>query len=283
MDVFFSGAFTYAGISFLILWVLFTITFVIAYTINIWKILDIAWGIGFILVVLIGWGIFWNFQPTQHLWLVGLVTIWGLRLSIHLGMRGSKTEDPRYEKLKGPKRKILKSYINIFLSQALFTWLICLPFYFYMPIKSSIIEIPINSYVLIFGIAISIMGLFWEWVGDYQLKHFKEPGQLVDRGLWKYTRHPNYFGEILFWWGIWIGTHIVYIPQGYITYYNALVAIGLFTVLSPLTITCIINYITGPMLEEQMKKYPNWEEYKLKTPYIIPFKFFKVRTLTCKK
>ena len=277
MDIFFSEVFSYAGISLLMLWGLFTITFVIAYKINIWKILDIAWGLGFVFVVLTGWGIFWDFQLTQHLWLIGLVTIWGLRLSIHLGMRGSKKEDSRYEKFKDSKHRMLKSYINIFLSQALFIWLICLPFYFYIPIRSSTLEVPINTYVLIFGVIISITGLFWEWTADYQLKHFKEPGKLVDRGLWKYTRHPNYFGEILFWWGIWIGTHLLYIPQGYILYYDALVFVGLLTVLSPLTITCIIYYLTGPILEEQMKKYPDWEAYKLRTPYILPFNFFRVK------
>ena len=274
MDIFFLSVITYASLSLLILLIFFTIIFVIAYVINIWKILDIASGLGFVIVVLTGWGIFWDFYPTQHLWVVGLVSVWGLRLSIHLGMRGVKKEDIRYEQFKDSRYKILQSYINVFLSQAFFIWLICLPFYFYMPIESQIIKLPINTYILIFGIIISIIGLYWEWVSDFQLKYLKKPGELVKQGLWKYSRHPNYFGEILFWWGIWIATRVAVFSNNSIPS-NLMIFVSLISILSPLTITCIINYLTGPILENQMKKYFNWEEYKSTTPYIIPYKLFK--------
>lgn len=271
MNVYLLSVIQYAGVGFLILLALSMIFFGIGYYLNIWKLIDITWGLGITFVVLTGWFMFWKFQWTYHVWVVGLVVLWGVRLSLYLLLRGSlKKEDPRYEIFKEPGRAKIFSGIKMILIQVAFMWLICIPLYFYMPIRDSTLRITMNSHILVVGVIISMLGLLVEWTADFQLGHFKKSKKLVKDGLWRYTRHPNYFGEILFWWGIWIATHIVYVPDTNIVYYNFLALISIITVLSPIAITCIITYITGPILEKQMEKYSEWEEYKEHTPYILP-------------
>lgn len=245
----------YALISLGVLWLLFTFAFVISWKFNLWKIVDIMWGGGFLVIV--GLGEFLNQPSRVPLIIVTLVFLWGFRLIAQLSWRliQNNKEDQRYNDLKGKSDSILKSYTNIFLLQAFLTWIMCIPFYFYFTIS-----VPKEwNFLLYVGVSISIFALIYETIADIQMSIFKQPKQLVKNGLWKYSRHPNYFGEICFWWGLWIAM-LSAMP----------IALGIVSIISPLTITLIITYVTGPMLEHQMSRYDDWTEYKLTTPYIIP-------------
>ncbi|MGL5955206.1 MAG: DUF1295 domain-containing protein [Brevinema sp.] len=251
--------FQYALTSGLLLFVIFTVTFVIAQKQDRWVILDGVWGGGFILTAFIGW-MFSGFEISPKLLILLLVTAWGVRLSLHL-IKRTKKEDPRYQKLKGDP---LKAYFIVFLSQGLFTWMMCLPFYFYFTGSRLMASSFVDMILFGLGIAICVWGLFWEWTADAQLKvHIRtHQGELMQTGLWAHSRHPNYFGEICFWWGIWFATQVSGAPMKF--------SYILLTLISPLTITLIISKLTGPMLEELMEKYPEWAQYKENTPYIMP-------------
>jgi len=115
--------------------------------------------------------------------------------------------------------------------------------------------------LLIFGILIYLIGLTIETIADRQLKsHVTNPnkkGTLIDTGLWKYSRHPNYFGESVVWWGIYLTSVSLGAP--------------LWTVLSPILITLLVRYVSGvPMLEKRLTRYPGYEEYVRKTSIFIP-------------
>ena len=112
------------------------------------------------------------------------------------------------------------------------------------------------------GLLIFLTGFYFEAMGDYQLVRFRKvpenAGQIITIGLWKYTRHPNYFGEAMLWWGIWL----MAVP----------VVDGIYTVLSPITIMLLLRYVSGvPMLEKKYKGRAGWEEYKRRTPVFVPF------------
>lgn len=255
--MYFFNSIMYSGISLIVLWFFFTMIFLLAWKLNLWKIIDIAWGMGFICVIIVG--MILNFPLQVPLILPILVILWGIRLSGQLiyRMYNSKGEDKRYAKLKESNQSIKQGYINIFLLQALLVWIMCIPFYFYFSLD---IVTWGNIYFYI-GVGVSIFALLYEMIADIQMTIFKKPNQLVKDGLWRYSRHPNYFGEICFWWGIWISIASI-LP----------LFMGIIGIVSPLLITYIITFVTGPMLEEQMNRYPEWEEYKGKTPYIIPKK-----------
>jgi len=113
------------------------------------------------------------------------------------------------------------------------------------------------------GILIFSTGFYFEAMGDYQLTRFrKDPinsGKIITTGLWKFTRHPNYFGEALLWWGIWL----MAVP----------LVDGIYTVISPITITLLLRYVSGvPMLEKKYEGRADWEEYKSRTPVFVPFR-----------
>jgi steroid 5-alpha reductase family enzyme len=116
--------------------------------------------------------------------------------------------------------------------------------------------------VVVLGITVFFFGLLFEAVGDYQLKVFKakveNKGKIIQSGLWKYTRHPNYFGEAVLWWGIF------------------LVGIGIsapfYSIIGPITITVLVRYVSGvPLLEKKYQNRPDFIEYAEKTPVFIPF------------
>ena len=113
----------------------------------------------------------------------------------------------------------------------------------------------------IIGVGIWIIGFFFESIGDRQLSVFiknkSNQGKILTNGLWKYSRHPNYFGEITQWWGLWILT----LSQSY----------GLIGVIGPLTITFLILKVSGiPLLEKKMEANPAFQAYKEKTSILIP-------------
>lgn len=219
-------------------------------------IADIAWGLGFVLLAWLSF--FISGFSVKALLVNSLVTVWGLRLALHIYHRNkTKPEDSRYlEWRKTWKNFYLRSFIQVFLLQGIFLFLISLPVLF---INHSVSN-DIGTLVLV-GLLVWATGFYFETTGDKQLKEFisnpANKGKLMDKGLWRYSRHPNYFGEVTQWWGIFI---IALSSPG-----------SLFTIIGPLTITVLILFVSGvPLLEKKYADRPDFKEYKKRTSVFIP-------------
>ena len=225
------------------------------------SIVDLFWGFGFVLV---SWFYFLSGAgyEIRKLILVFLVTLWGLRLSIHLAWRNhGKGEDFRYRQFRqnyGENRYWWISYFQTFLLQGVLTWLISAPLLgaqYYGNTR------PLNILDWI-GIFLWITGFIFETGGDMQLALFKSDpanrGKVLDTGFWRYTRHPNYFGDSSIWWG-----------YGFI----CLAAGSWLPVLGSLLMTIMIIRVSGVMLLEKSLKEgkPGYKEYIEKTSAFIPW------------
>jgi steroid 5-alpha reductase family enzyme len=224
-------------------------------------IADIAYGGGFILLALVT--LLLGSQEVLALIVSALVFVWGIRLSFRIGKRNwNKPEDFRYKKWREEwgKTFVLRSLFQVFLLQGAVIFTVALP-----ATLTNTEVLGDFSWLVIVGILAWLVGFFFESVGDAQLDAFiKDPaskGKLMDRGLWKYTRHPNYFGEALMWWGLAI------IAFGSI----ASLTTGLIAFASPILITFLLLKVSGvPMLEKRMAEHPDWAEYARKTSVFIP-------------
>lgn len=217
---------------------------------------DIAWGLGFLLLA---WFSFYlSGYSFKGLLVDGLVTVWGLRLAWHIYNRNkNKPEDPRYlEWRKTWKNFYFRSFLQVFMLQGIFLFIISLPVIYINHSVSRGFGILDIIGLLVWGV-----GFYFESTGDGQLKEFisnpNNKGKLMDRGLWKYSRHPNYFGEVTQWWGIFLIA--LSIPG------------SIFTIFGPLTITILILFVSGiPLLENKYAGRPDFEEYKKRTSVFIP-------------
>lgn len=218
--------------------------------------IDIAWGLGFVLIA-------WVAQLTYNHpigWvIVALVSMWGLRLAYHIGKRNiGKPEDFRYQNFRREwgKNYFVRSIFQIYLLQGVLMFIVSLSFL--EGLSKDHIHTPI-LYAL--GLLLFVIGYGFEVIGDAQLRaHTSNPsnkGKLMKTGLWSMTRHPNYFGESVLWSGL------------------ALMSLGLNTsfvpILGALTITILVRYVSGvPLLETRMKKYEGFEEYAKDVPIFFP-------------
>ncbi len=214
---------------------------------------DIAWGWGFFLSTAIL--LFINNSHWSHYLVFILITFWAWRLALHIFFRNKgKKEDYRYAKWRKDWGAwfYFRSFWQVFILQGLLMLVILLP-------VVAIYEQTISfNFFTILGIVMWLLGFIFETVSDYQLlKFIKNPnnrGQLLKSGLWQYSRHPNYFGEIIQWWGIW------------------LLSLNFIAIIGPLLISFLIIKVSGiPMLEKKMEKHPEWDNYKNKTSVLIPF------------
>jgi len=252
----------------------FTIYFFRAVKQNNFGIIDIGWGQGFVLVVwlLMIYRVFFlgaNANPIGYLTLI-LTTIWGVRLSSHIGDRNhGKPEDKRYTAMRAkikPPYVLLKSYVKIFLLQALFMFIISLVLVFNVMAGFTNPVDPLALVPIILGVVAWLVGYLFQSVGDRQLAIFvanpENKGKLMTQGLWAYTRHPNYFGEVLMWWGIAL--------IGFANSFGFVIAmIGL---ISPLVVTWLLRYVSGvPLLEKHMKTKPGFAEYEKTTNIFFPW------------
>ncbi|MFW6257048.1 MAG: DUF1295 domain-containing protein [Bacillota bacterium] len=221
------------------------------------SLVDIAWGLGFVVSVL--YTLIVSDFNTVNLLITFMVSIWGLRLSWHIFQRKlGKPEDFRYRKWREEWNYFyLRSFFQIYLLQGLLLFIIVYPAL--TIITTSIEQIRPGGYL---GILVWFTGLAVEVISDRQLKKFlqtrSDKSKIMDSGLWKYSRHPNYFGETLVWWGIFI---------------FALSATGnIFTIISPLLITILLLYVSGvPLLEEHFADNPQYQEYAEKTNKFFPW------------
>jgi steroid 5-alpha reductase family enzyme len=227
-------------------------------------VVDVTWGLGFALIAVVGWVV--SAAPVteagdglRRALIVILTVLWGGRLAIHIGRRQRGAgEDPRYTELMSratgsPKLAALR---KVFLLQAVAAWFISLP------LQVGLVDDGHPGPLLWLGVVVWAVGFFFESVGDAQLQRFKDDpasrGQVMDRGLWRYTRHPNYFGDACVWWGLFL----VCADAGW----------AWFTILSPLLMTWFLAAKTGkPLMEKQLaKSRPGYAEYVERTSGFIP-------------
>jgi steroid 5-alpha reductase family enzyme len=218
------------------------------------SIVDIVWGLGFVLVAWIAWS---QQGPDSRLLLSAvLTTVWGLRLSGYLAWRNlGKGEDFRYVAMRRRygSRFGLVSLFVVFGLQGVLMWIVSLP----VQAASGELFSPLD----LAGIALWVAGLTFETVGDFQLARFKSDpankGRVLDTGLWRYTRHPNYFGDFLVWWGL---------------YLIALAGGGWWTAVGPLVMTALLMRYSGAGLLEKTigQRRPGYSEYVQRTNAFFP-------------
>ena len=246
----------------------FTTIFIIATIIKNNSIVDIGWGMGFVvgswLTLLV------TENPTALSYaIVGFITVWGLRLSLRLLKRNyGKPEDFRYVQWReewGDKVVII-AFFRVFMVQAIINFVVGSASY--SVIKYN--EFTFNSnhkYFVYAAFIIALIGLFFEVVGDQQLiGHIKKKsGKLLQSGLWSITRHPNYLGEILIWTGLYAtGITLLFTKSVNPIYYILLV-------ISPILMSTVLIKVSTPLLEKNMEKYDEWEEYTKRVPMLFPW------------
>ncbi len=222
-------------------------------------IADAGWGVGVLLVGLVGYVAQGGPSPLSSLILL-LITIWAVRLSFRIFVRNTKkSEDVRYKKWRDTWGSwfYIRSFFQVYLLQGVLMLVVGYPLLHVVVFTENS---PIGMTAII-GCIIWCIGFVLESVSDHQLDTFlaneKNVGKLMQKGLWRYSRHPNYFGEVLMWWGIW--------------YIVLFVPFGVFAVISPLTITLLILLVSGiPLLEAHMRAHPDFEAYAKRTSVFIP-------------
>ncbi|MGE5696780.1 MAG: DUF1295 domain-containing protein [Candidatus Sericytochromatia bacterium] len=234
------------------------VTFVFARRLGRYNVVDIAWGIGFVAVAAtaaaLGTG-----DLSRRMLLLGLTAVWGLRLAGFLYVRSrGKGEDQRYRDLLDGDFSVGTVLRKIFVVQAVATWFVSLP------LQLSAVLGPTRNVLLpvaIVGVLVWAIGLTFEALGDYQMHAFRSDpanrGVIMARGLWAWTRHPNYFGDAAVWWGLWLVSIADWV--------------SLTTILSPVLMTYLLMYVTGGKLTEKyMRHRPGFAEYCSRTSFFVP-------------
>ncbi len=225
------------------------------------SVVDITWGASFALIALVAvlTSIGSDGDAVRRVLIVLLTAVWGLRLAVHIGLRQrGAPEDPRYTELMAdasghPWWAALR---KVFLLQALVAWFVSLP------LQVGAVSAGGLGILAWAGVALWAVGFFFESVGDYQLQAFKaDPasrGKVMDHGLWRYTRHPNYFGDACVWWGLFLLCADAGWPW--------------LTIASPLLMTWLLAAKTGkPLMEKQLSNSrPAYAEYVQRTSGFIP-------------
>ena len=227
-----------------------------------YDVIDTAWGMTFVTIAI---ATYLGLQQSGslQLLLLALVAIWGVRLSWHIyhRYRRSHEEDHRYIQLRKDYTKkkggvTWNMYVKVYLVQAVLAVIVSAPVIIAMGSDPTSV-----GTLAIAGTVVWAIGFFFEAVGDYQLGQFvanpANKGKLMTTGLWRYTRHPNYFGELTQWWGIYI---IAWSVQ-----------FGWAGLIGPLVITWLLVFISGvPLTERHFRGRPGWDDYKRSTSKLIP-------------
>ncbi|MDA3932397.1 MAG: DUF1295 domain-containing protein [Tenericutes bacterium] len=249
--------------AFLLILGYFFIFFIIATIIKNNSIVDIGWGLGFVIVA---WTLFFigdiYVNTIEKLIVNIMVSFWGLRLFYHILKRNAfQEEDFRYKKWREEWGKwvVPRAFLQIFMLQGFFMYIVGIGVFYINMIGT---EINIILWLFIIGIVVWLIGYMFEVIGDKQLRDFisrkNKDKKLMTEGLWKYTRHPNYFGEAVLWWGVFVS----------VLAFNA----PIIFVISPITITYLLRFVSGvPMLEKKMSQREGWDAYASKTNVFIPW------------
>ncbi|PKK97474.1 MAG: steroid 5-alpha reductase [Tenericutes bacterium HGW-Tenericutes-3] len=251
---------TYFIGSFLSVFVFFTLVFIIAQIKNNNAIVDMGWGLGFIVIAIHG------ILTTETVTLAGytifaMVLLWGLRLFLYISIRNwGKPEDYRYVAMRekwGNKHPRVQAFFKVFMIQGLLMMIVAAPIH-----AAFLITTEVNVIWIVIAAVLFLIGFYFEAVGDIQLRKFitnpANKGKVMQSGLWKYTRHPNYFGETVMWWAIFIV--IVSAPW------------GIASIIGPILITLLLLFVSGvPLLEKKYMKKPEFVEYAKRTSIFFPW------------
>jgi steroid 5-alpha reductase family enzyme len=232
------------------------VTALVARAVGRVSVVDVTWGLALVAIGL-GTAVVGTGTPSRRWLVLVLVAIWGCRLAWHILRRSrGKGEDPRYEELLdggGFGTAVRK----VFLTQGLVICLIALPV-----LAAGHSDVAWTPLVWV-GVLVWVVGVLFESVGDAQLAAYKrdpERGPVMDRGLWGWTRHPNYFGDACLWWGIWVAGGLA---SGWLP--------ALLSIVSPVAMTYFIRNVTGAkLLEKTMSQREGWAEYAARVPLFFP-------------
>ena len=224
------------------------------------SIIDMFWGGGFALVALTTMLTADNLSPLAITTGVAVI-LWGTRLFVHLNIRWRKEgeEDYRYQKMRAYHGKHFwwRQFFTVFTLQGLLMFLVAMPymaaFYFGGPAAL--------PGLTVFFLLVALGGLYMEAMADIQLTKFRadpNSGPLLDDGWWKYTRHPNYFGDAVFWWGIYFAV-VAATPE------------AIWTIFGPIIMNFLLVKVSGAeMLERRLKHKPGYAEYMERTNRFVP-------------
>jgi len=241
-------------------WLLVASTMLLAWIVGTLRrdvsVVDIFWGLGFVgcvwLYHLLGEG-----DPTRRVIVVSAVTLWGCRLSWHIFRRGlGHGEDSRYAAIRARNGSKFwwTSFFTVFQLQAMLVWIISIPL-----LSAQLSDKPFGLLGII-GAVTYLTGFLLEAISDRQLQRFRDDpskrGQVLDRGLWRYTRHPNYFGDALVWWGLYL-----------------MAPAGAWLLISPLAMTWFLRRVSGvPLLEDKLARTrPGYADYAARTNTFFPW------------
>ena len=238
-----------------------SVMFVIGRRIHRYDIVDAAWGLVFIVVAATSLLLNQNTQLTSLVVCI-LVAIWGVRLSSHIfrRVRSTSVEDKRYVEMRKKWQsgnEDLSIYLRIYVTQGLLATIISLPV---IVVNVAMIEVP--PFLLATGVLLWLFGFGIEAIADKQLRRFIQnpanKGHIMTSGVWRYSRHPNYFGELTQWWAI--GIIALALPFGWI---------GL---IGPTLISYLIIFVSGiPLMEKAFAGRDGWTEYKRRTSVLVPW------------
>jgi steroid 5-alpha reductase family enzyme len=242
----------------LVIGLFMTLVFIIAVVRKDNSIADIFWGFGFVFVAL--YSLIQSGEIDLRKGIVNfLVLIWGFRLAIHIMIRNrGNGEDCRYKAWRNTwKFFYVRSYLQVFILQGFFMLVISAPVWFVNFSQGGALGVWDSLGLILFG-----SGFLMESIADSQLSEFRRnpanKGKIITTGLWSVSRHPNYFGEALLWWGI--GCYALSITGGW------------YTLVGPVVITLLLRFVSGvPMLEKKYENHPDWPAYKQNTPTFVPF------------
>jgi steroid 5-alpha reductase family enzyme len=222
------------------------------------SIVDVWWGLGFLLIATIAHSLGTDSARADLVLL--MVALWGLRLAAYLGWRNwGGGEDRRYQTMRRAWGEHFwwVSYGTVFVLQGVLMWVVSLPVQHAMASAAGL------GWLDVFGVVLWGVGFGFEAVGDAQLAFFKadpaNEGRVMDRGLWRYTRHPNYFGDFLVWWGLWL---VAASAPG-----------GLWTAVGPTVMSVLLMRVSGvPLLERSIaRRRPDYESYRRRTSAFFPW------------
>jgi len=238
------------------------ITFAIALRVGKHSVVDTAWGVGIALAALVAFLVSQGHgDPGRRALLLAASVIWGARLAVYVGWRNhGRPEDPRYRDMlaHAEGNRNLYALRMIYLLQALILWLATLP------VQLGMSEDAPPGPLAVIGAVLFAAGFVFETAGDWQLARFKadpaHQGQVMDQGLWRYTRHPNYFGDFCMWWGLFgisLGAWA-----------------GLATIVGPLLMSFILTRGTGARMTDRRmaKSRPQYADYVARTSGFIPLR-----------
>ncbi len=239
----------------------FALTFAVALRVGRWNVVDVVWGLSFVAigVASFAWSASAATSGARRALVLTMVGLWGLRLAAYIGWRSrGHGEDPRYAAImdRAPGSRPLRALKVIFGPQAFLAWFVSLP------VQVAMYERSGPGALAWIGTAVWAVGLFFEAVGDAQMSAFRRDpanrGQVMDRGLWRYTRHPNYFGDAT----VWLGLYLVAASSWQ----------GALTFLSPVAMLYFLYFKSGKGLLEKglSDTKPGYADYVARTSGFIP-------------